>query len=587
MVKIAIDTDDDIEMIDRLIACTKEDSDIVDRILEKYDLDIRESTELLINHIFRSIKIIHKQSFIIPIILQKVSCILPEGSTKISKALLGLFSQDLLNNLENNSYKSQFYAICVRHNVFLVDDALQSIIPFVDVTPDIMCKNGSLFLFSFWVFCSDIFYDSKPVEAKKIIRVMTERGFFFENLCVNDCYLSRTICDPNAESYSDYHCLIHDNVDYIRALASDPGFDMNRAYELPIWEYRPVLTYSPSLICAAAYYGAEKCFRYLYLSEADCNYAEDPNGNNNPFWRGNRNIFGGRLYYNTMGNDYDFEKWVHSKCPPSLYDNSPNYSSSVFSQFEVCEYAIAGGNYQILRLLEQKGAKYRFPYTAAASFNRKQLFEYFLNSKLPGIQNTVSIVSGALITDNVGFIRYLIQKGYISTANVISYELTNIIGPNVMKEMIFREYGTSLLHGFLNQLVMNRIFEFPALIEYSNIIPNGITTAMLNESEDIIKLTLQKIKISLDALMNYGFSNIGLPFWRAQKKILKIIFEEELFDSLVFINNVVIDCIRYNHFENTEFVLSFSHIKTKFTVNELIKECTSIEMRQLIKKVYA
>jgi hypothetical protein len=121
--------------------------------------------------------------------------------------------------------------------------------------------------------------------------------------------------------------VISDNADSLQDLVSAPGFRIDQRIHASSFEWRIFLSDYPTLIQVASFYGSLKCFRYLLLNGADLGMCD----------------FKGR---------------------------------------SLAVYAVAGGNTEIVRILEQRDCSFAGCMSVACLFHRQPIVEWLMTLDL-------------------------------------------------------------------------------------------------------------------------------------------------------------------------------------------------------------
>lgn len=91
----------------------------------------------------------------------------------------------------------------------------------------------------------------------------------FKQACYNNWELSKTRLQLNPPPDCLESIIHQDLIDEFMKLVSDPTFNVNQLYTISLWEPAPYLMFeSMTLIFAAAFYGAIKIFKFLYINKA-------------------------------------------------------------------------------------------------------------------------------------------------------------------------------------------------------------------------------------------------------------------------------------------------------------------------------
>lgn len=134
----------------------------------------------------------------------------------------------------------------------------------------------------------------------------------YKNLRQDDWKLYNEMVNTGVNADSLAFILRFDRLSDLQEIAARGPFDMNQRIEVSPYERCDFVNHKPTLIQYAAFFGATKCFKWLYLNGADLSLCDDPRWNDSVGYEGR----------------------------------------------SLAEFAVAGGNVEIVRLVEQTGAKF-------------------------------------------------------------------------------------------------------------------------------------------------------------------------------------------------------------------------------------
>ena len=261
-------------------------------------------------------------------------------------------------------------------------------------------------------------------------------------------------------------CIVNDNIDGLQNLLNNSKMNVNYMIPLTSYEWREFLQRSPTLIQLSAFYGSLACFKYLLLSDADLSL-----------------------------NDYEGKTVIH--------------------------YAIAGGNTEIIRILQQKTISFCGALQVAAKFHRNDVFYWLLDNNLCEL-NEFSEVMGyvlhqATISNNFEIIKYCFSQGFdVNTTNTDGWTPLHFAAK-------FNNYKASKILLSQENIDVNirTSLEFTAL-----------HLAAIFSSAEVCEqmLTDKRIKIDINATDNYGATPLHYAARNGHLDILKFLLKREEID---------------------------------------------------------
>lgn len=584
MVRFLLETDEDQEMITILTNYRKGDMQTIEKIMESVDFQNKEKVDNFFDNVNSACSICTLQSLYIP----EIVVFIYENLHGKEQILLkeSLFKQLEININDGTDRKLQFStfaALCVRQKLIEPKRILQS---FNECLDSETCKNkyrNELYILQMLFYCGDVLYDAETEATKAIVKRLKHRGIAANILFANEFWISRTINSADTPSCCDYDCLIHDDVDYLQKLAASPNFDINRCYEASLWENDPIISPDTKLIQAAAFYGAEKCFRYLSLTGADTTSTSDANANRTSMFRGKVSILG--VKKNNMK--------IYAKNKNPLLNNVLEvfkqriigYSLFIECKHDINDYAIAGNNFDILnfhnREMESFGGS---PMSIAAGYNRIQFFNYLKGIGM--LEKPKSIFVHVLENDNSCFLRYAMKYNIIDVADA------------ACKDFFWygRKCFTEVAHFYRNSPRFNEILTRSCIyirecgnnpdkqklvdIAYRNTISLNFLKLSIFADIDIARMILNK-RIIDDYSLFKSPSDITLLSLDFIKELTKY---EEIIKKLESQGiNLLFCAISADMFDAVSYLIDLDIYKTRFTGDQMLTNASSIEMRNLIK----
>ena len=155
-------------------------------------------------------------------------------------------------------------------------------------------------------------------------------------------------------------CLINDNIKTLQMLSSG-DFNWNQTIPPYIFQRSPLLNHNPTLIQYAAFHGSLQCFKFLLFNGANLEL-EDSDGMN------------------------------------------------------LIQYAIMGGNVEIIRILEQEDCSFLGAGQIAVLYHRYQIFDWILLTKNIDFMEPTgrlgSVLSQSIFSNNIKIFLLCYEKGF-------------------------------------------------------------------------------------------------------------------------------------------------------------------------------
>lgn len=176
-------------------------------------------------------------------------------------------------------------------------------------------------------------FQGNDEDETRVFDILRNQGYTREILQNNDWELYRQCREWGYTVSPLILSLLSDNDDQLQKLSSDPDFDVDLMIDPSLFSRATILQDSTSPICFAAAVGAVKCFRFLLISNANL----------------------------------DYETWNE-------------YSTTIAS------FAVAGGNYEIVRLLDQKKKSFNEALFVAVQYHQTSIFKWLFQNLNPDIE---------------------------------------------------------------------------------------------------------------------------------------------------------------------------------------------------------
>ena len=613
MVHLYIENDADMDMI--VYFCnlkTELIEEDIKRAIEKiaafyHNFSNEKNVVKFIQNILTACKICHQQSFVFPFYLNKIISNLP-------KEKKDLFHSSLLKVFESN-YKTIYYsllqkratlfAMLIRESILSPDEILNIIYEVFTSNKRRLSKNEELFTIQLFFFAGDLISAADKSKTKKILNILDRRRYNTRLFFANDFWISKCINTPGLDPTNFYSIFRFDDVNSLQSLASNPGFDINMLYPVPIWELDPIMIFSPNLINAAIFYGAEKCFRFLYVSGAKFVSSEDDYiqlqsiqyfyMENLYDYKNDKNYID--AYINSGGLEFqdaksllatDFDKnnkevfltkllnclksrvfYIRTTFPLYKLDFPKLYLSFCIS---IVEYAIAGNNFHIIATIDNFEDHIKMPSVISIMYNREKEREYFVTSQLTKKEYEFSLHHALQLNDNhIAAYRYFekIKQQSSIASNISPHEkMEQII---LLKNQLY-SYSENL------QREINCNFLLPSDENNLYIFQTDIYDHPLDW---VLFLFLFKNNFQKnprnDDIQDLPFYNSEFVQLAVKSKHFMHFLRSHQFD-------IVDHCIKSNFFESAEFLLKLNEVQKTYTRRNLLSHCKSIEMRAIVRK---
>ncbi|OHS99253.1 cask-interacting protein (caskin) 1,2 [Tritrichomonas foetus] len=372
----------------------------------------------------------------------------------ITKNINEILSQFFLNDMKRNSRRLFFYHECFRLNLL----SLKDIAGIMNV---IESRQNWIAFFWFSPEIQEIDstkYNTFLSQAKQskrtdVINYLNE----LSSLEANDWKLHKEKTKSGISSDSISLILRNDDIDSLQQLFSSEEFNINQCLQPSVFERCVFLNHRPNLIQTAAYLSSLNCFKFLLLNGADVN---------------------------SLDND----------------------------RMNIMQYAIAGGNPTIIRLLEQKNCIYHGSLQIATMYHQFSIFRWLFEQKKLNIQETYSsfgnVLSQAIFSNNFEvFLLYIknyeidpnsdIYYGetpfssavYNGNVDMVNFFLDNMeMFPKTECVDSLKPLSSAANHGFTEIVESILVFlnKKGAIKKYKNDINDALKEATMLKYEDII-----------------------------------------------------------------------------------------------------
>ncbi|OHT17287.1 hypothetical protein TRFO_41137 [Tritrichomonas foetus] len=276
--------------------------------------------------------------------------------TKLTNELLKQFlaSVSSPSPFPNESSRPFFLYQCFKYEIFTKDEIIDALNDFVDnyiwfVTPSawlvayfidivpqsliekVMKKFSSDTEKIFLIFYFNYFTSDNKNTDLEMSRNLNKLKYIFMNEIDEQTYV------PHRQDNLK-NIIRNDDINEFQNYLSSTNFDLNEKLDPSIFEENWLVQFFPTLICYAAYFGSVKIFKYLLLNHADTQIRD-----------------------------------------------SQDHTLSHF--------AVAGGNIEIIRLVEQNDCDFSRTIEIISRFNRPEIFEWLHETKFSEFSNDVLIQS--------------------------------------------------------------------------------------------------------------------------------------------------------------------------------------------------
>lgn len=204
-----------------------------------------------------------------------------------------------------------------------------------------------------WVVCYFIDLVPSTIIKKATSRVKNDR---YSNIVFRNFFNEKIFNNIERKNINKYvEVLKNDDVDGLYSLLS-PSFNYDLTIPQCIFEECWFIQREPTLICCAAYFGSIKCFKYLFLNGADLNKADQESRT-------------------------------------------------------VAQFAVAGGNIEMVRLAEFVGCNFEGTIQIAAHFFQNEIFEWLYSTKFNDLSQEEKLLHHAAYSGNVRILVHCVLNG--------------------------------------------------------------------------------------------------------------------------------------------------------------------------------
>lgn len=607
MVRILVQTNEDHEMIFLYTNYKAGDQSVVEKIITFYKFSDPKSCSLFCEHLNASCEICHQQSYLLAKLVQEILNIVEEkDQINIKNALFDSFKQNFNDESIEHTRNSTIYGLLARNQIIDNQKMLEIFMEYLNSSKLSCIIRQEMFIIQVLFMAGDILYKFDPKLTKKIINRLDRREFKTRQMFDNECQISFDLNTPGLIPTSDYYCFKYDDVSYLQKLASSPNFDVNRAFEVPVWELELCRFSEVSLIAAAAFYGAEKCFRYLLMLGATL---EPPFSENlRPIGRLQGRVFRPgpvairaiRKLNQTNSTTGAQSIYVIKTCAPPMFiffrDITETICNSDRSNIGAAEAAIAGNHMKLLQIIDQTDENaLRYPLTYSAVFNRYKEFNWFLSRSSIEKENPDEFLNFISATDNHVILRKLLDDGLINLELLASTNAINF-SQKCLIEIMIKYYDNprfkfilSKQHNGFRSYTPERVDERFIFLA-SNSANKSIFQVISSQDLEELRVFIHKKQIDMILLLSSTFGNRinPIPLSDVSEELakellkspeMKVLFEKQGKD-------MVTEFVEFNNFKFVDWALSQEEIRNSYTRENLLSYASSLEMRNLINKYY-
>lgn len=571
-----LDSPVDHEMITLLCNYVKNDKESLTKVSHFYDFKEKTRIKIFFNHIFTSCSICHSQCHRLPYLVKDILNILDKN-----------FVDQFLDSCEDalryiiNKFKTRwvniaaFFGNLIRLRMIRPKHALNIILDALKLSIDYFTSHCESFTMQLLFWCGDVLLEEDRELTEKLIEVLKMRKFDVMLIAENNFELCCLINDTEGIPFCDYVAFRNDDVSYLQRLCADPNFNINREFETPVWEFDPIFSKPVSLIAAAAYYGASKCFNFLSMSGASLN------GHFQPTQFGKIGI-GSRMNVQNPSSKLDpdlnmlttkdlfFEQtrfWLKDKCALS---------------FNVGEFAIAGNSLDIIYFMDSKC--FDKPLSVCAAYNRRVLYEYFRQTSSISCELEIVFFNCIRMNDNHIYLREALEKHWISDEAISNVINSSFLGYRCNRELVAHSRNTPLFNKLLlQQNLQTHIATSDSdiiLMQYQNYMDKSLVHVLSTGSEEQIRSLA--FKMGLVGVDSDSTDSQSAGIWSAPLRSFEILLERK--DMLeLLIPNFLPKSILNDRLDIVEMLLKREDYRTQYTQKELLQHTVSIEMRDLIR----
>ena len=293
--------------------------DVLNWIMKSLFFSSKEKMFKLIHAILTAYDYRPKYQPYFPLLTSKI---INQIESNAKEYLITLIKRFFIDDIDRNSRRLYFYHECMRLNIFsLKDNPLV-----IDI---IKSKNNwtAFFWFSpeiyehYHAHYKEILNSSKSTKRTDLLSYLEELPY----LSANNWEMHRklTINGENPDKISQI--LRNDDIKSLQELSTKEDFNFNHIINPCIFERCVILNHKPKIIQAAAFFSSTNCFKFLLLNGAD----------------------------------------------PDVLDND---------RMTTFQYAIAGGNPEIIRLLEQNNCLLSGALQISALYHQYSIFQWLITS---------------------------------------------------------------------------------------------------------------------------------------------------------------------------------------------------------------
>lgn len=328
-------------------------------------------------------------------------------------------------------------------------------------------------------------------------------------------------------SFDSMENMIHFDAfdDFLEQVVSSPTFNVNQSYSISIWE--PVAYINVDnlpLIAAAAFYGSIKIFKYLFINKAELNYQRD------------------------------------------------RRTKSLIS------YAVAGGNVEIIRLLEQQHVDFESSIQTAAEYDQAEAFFWldqmiFQNLSIRDNRNR-TLLHCAALSNSIEICLYILDQ----TQEYINEQNNMHITP-LVRAALNGSVEVLLILLSCPKIDLTIKYEFERTILHIAAINNDIEIAQIMLSRDDTDVNARDYPLLMTPLFiaaYYGSLNVAKLLLSNPKVDMSIMDRDASTVFQIAAMNGNISIARYLY-ENYEFDVNHLNNEVKAALHKAI-EIDSFDM---------
>lgn len=183
----------------------------------------------------------------------------------------------------------------------------------------------------------------------------------------NDWEMLRSIRRKGINPDKLYTVIRNDDLDQLQKLSASPDFDINHRISSSVFERSPQLNHRPTILHIAAFHASIECFKFLLLNNAD-------------------------------------------------------YSLTDSDGITLFQFAVLGGNSEIIRLLEQKNCNNAGSVQMATLYYQMTIFQWLVQSRRVDFFEQVgklgSVLSQSLFSNNIVVFLMCLANGFDPNENI-------------------------------------------------------------------------------------------------------------------------------------------------------------------------